>query len=474
MSSIVLSNPSLGGIICDVVSAIAGTFIGGLIEKSTVSKSENIVSQNKKLKKSELRKSENFFDSEKITPRLYDGIIGLTNDSYFANVSEITVAIKTNHLIGYAMYYMATDSAKIIPLSKEEKEFVNGVSTYAGYGKIYTDCDNLDIEPYDCDIVTKKNAEKHILDLQYLNEKLNDEEFQQLWKAKLARLMILDPSVPQLNGTVYTPEFERLGFNARKDENGYIHPIFFKDSFDPATTQPQNPINYVRKGPGVSDEAYEKFEKAFSSYFASSPDYHRYVVDRNGNYNLIITRVNAMNAEDAYIIDDGSIMGGSNVYIMGSYISNMNTKESIFVNVNKHPDITSHILSNSFYVIDPMKVYEIANMDYLKNINIYNLIDFSGTDWLDNITDPSERYIFSKNLTAAIAVCDGERMRFLEYQGPTKFTLISDKKCKSSLSYIGAASSKISEGKMISIDGITMIRKYNGKVDRFVIEYKNE
>lgn len=471
MSSIVLSNPSLGGIICDVVSTIAGTFIGSLIEKSTISKSESIVSRNKKLKKSELRKSENFFDSDKITPRLYDGVIRLTNDSYFANVSEITVAIKTNRLIGYAMYYMATDSAKIIPLSKEQKEFINGVSTYAGYGKIYTDCDNLDIEIYDCDIVTMKNADKYILDLQYLNDKLNDEEFQQLWKAKLARLMILDPSVPQLNGTVYTPEFERLGFNARKDENGYIHPIFFKDS-EPATVQ--NPINYVRKGPGVSDEVYAKFEKAFSSYFATSPDYHRYVVDSNGNYNLIITRINAMNAEDAYIIDDGSIMGGSNVYIMGSYISNANTKESIFVNVNKYPDIANNILSNSFYVIDPMKVYEIVNINYLKNTNIYNFIDFSNTDWLDNITDPSERYIFSKNLTAAIAVCDGERMRFLEYQSPTKFTIISDQKCKSSLSYIGAASSKISEGKMISIDGTTMIRKYNGKIDRFVIEYKNE
>ena len=458
------SIPLIGGIACDLITGVLTPLVSHFIANRP-----NEAASKRREKKKEMKKSEQYFDVNHISNNLYDEILRLSGDHWVPRTSYITLALRTNKLIAYAMYYMVCDSAKLICADKDDKEFINGVGYMAGFGKIFKNSETADISIYDAASAKVGYNKNYLLDYAELFEMFEDLDFQDKWKGKLARQMILNTSIPKLNGSTSgenSIESSR-GFNARVDEEGYIHPIFF----DPNTIVKDT---FIKQGAGISDEVFIKFESVFAPLMANSPDKHRYIIDNNGNYNIVISRENAMGAEDYYLIDDGTIMGGNGVYILGNFINNMGIKDSVFVNCITHKDLTANILSSIFFIIDTDNVMSIINNDYFRNSEVYRFIDFSNTKWLDNITDPKERLLLEKNLTAAIKVSGGMRFRFLDYSSPSKFTLISDKHTKSPLAFMNATSSNINEGAMVSVSDTTLVIKNDGFVNNFTIEYKQD
>ena len=192
-------------------------------------------------------------------------------------------------------------------------------------------------------------------------------------------------------------------------------------------------IEKPKKDPAITDEQFNALEAVFSKYLVNMK--YRYEAF-NGIYKLLITRIG--DVEEEYIIDDGSILGGSQFSILANKIN-----DTIFVFADD-PEIPE-ILRSKFYVVTDECVLRNENKLFSAGI-IYHYIDFSNTAWI-NGKDIDKKKLESNLYVAIQYGCsllgNAPRMRFAKFESADSFELISDNMIKSPLFFMNATNNFI-------------------------------
>ena len=200
-----------------------------------------------------------------------------------------------------------------------------------------------------------------------------------------------------------------------------IKPFSFVENLNKKVEKP-------KKDPSMTDEQFNALEAVFAKYLVNMN--YRYEAF-NGIYKLCITRIS--DVEEEYIIDDGSVLGGSQFSILANKVD-----DTIFVFADD-PEIPE-ILRSKFYVVTDDCVAR--NEAKLFDIGlIYYYIDFSNTAWI-NGKDIDKKKLES-NLWGAIQygcslLGNSPRMRFAKFESANSFELISDGMIKTPLAFINA------------------------------------
>lgn len=212
-------------------------------------------------------------------------------------------------------------------------------------------------------------------------------------------------------------------------------------------------VEKPKKDSTMTDAEFAALESVFAKLLVNQK--YRYE-SFNGIYKLFITRINEV--EEEYIIDNGSVLGGSSYSILAN-----KTDDTVFISIND-PEIPE-ILKSKFYIVSEDCVKR--NEDKLMhNGYIYNVIDFSNTAWLND--KDVDLKTLENSLTGSIQVainCFGNcpRMRFIKFESATKFELISDTEVKFPLSEIGASSNFVVPGFRIKVED-NKITTYNSEI----------
>ena len=440
----VLSSVSLG--LIDVLAEC----IPGLI--SCVKLAFDIQESANKQKKKELQnavKSLGCGEEIYVSNKLHEDILRMSKGSLIMEIAFTSLGVKSGKLILYTLYYLTDPNAKKLPFDLEDCAFINAIAQAAGVRRIYENADVAELARYDSKFAGSDYAEPYILSIDDLFEKVKDEAFQQKLRTKMGMMMISDSSVPWLTGTID-------GLNGRVDGEGMIHPIFFSD--DPYTQ------DYSRiQSNDISQSTYELFERELSPFFGIY-DHYFYSTNEDGAYTLNIIREESMGAVDTYILDDGSMLGGNNVSILGSFIDQNYNPNTLFVSVRNNPEIVKKMLMNKFYMLDNFEVMA-AVRSYFNNTIIYRNIDFSNTPFFDSLTW-DQKNILERKLGNALNYIEDCRLRFYTFSSVDSFTLISDDLVKSPLMSSGATSSKIIEGMTVIVSGDFADIYVNGKKTR--------
>ena len=390
-------------------------------------------------------------DRDDISIDLYNEIVRICEGDEKSVEILTAKAIATEKWIKYVIYYLTDPSAIKIGCDLESAELANTIANFLvpEAGPIYENAPVKNIDKFDATKI-RTDRVKFILLKNDLATRFTTEMIEKA-KAKFYKkpeeiIKSIEPSVEtqQLN--------ERRG---RYDEMGLYHPNFVQVDKDVAK-------KIIEDKPLMPDQInqtrFNMFEQKLKRFIGNRN--HHYTTDSNNNVYLNI--VNGDCLVTSYMLDDGSIMGGRTVSILGTYIDQTNQPNYVFVNIDRHPDIVSRILSGSFYMLTPQEASIIfANLFY--DQRIYQMIDFSNTPF---INDNNLRLI-ERPLTA---ICnyntENARLRFVSYTDPYNFTLVSDDKCKS---YIpGSTTTNIVNGMIYGVQGDRGIAKsFGGEGIRF-------
>lgn len=211
-----------------------------------------------------------------------------------------------------------------------------------------------------------------------------------------------------------------------QSEPELIKPFSFVENLNKKVEKP-------KKDPSMSDEEFNALEAVFAKYLVNMK--YRYEAF-NGIYKLCITRIGEV--EEEYIIDDGSVLGGSQFSVLANKVD-----DTIFVFADD-PEIPE-ILRSKFYVVTDDCVAR--NEAKLFDIGlIYYYIDFSNTAWING------KDIDKKKLEAGLwgaiqygcsLLGNSPRMRFAKFESANSFELISDGMIKTPLAFINATNGYI-------------------------------
>jgi hypothetical protein len=327
----------------------------------------------------------------------------------------LTLAKRSERYVRWTMYYMTHQDAKKINMAKEDREFVNSLAYYAGFGKIY-ECDEAkDLRKYDVAQSYGVFNAPHMILFSDIRERFSDPDFKALWQANIAAKSIIDINTKRIT-------------TSQVDDQGFIHPAFtiVDGTEPPSIVMPKQPAS-------MDNETFKLFESVFGKIIGNRE--YNYSMDDMGNWCITATEGIVM---QTYLIDDGSIMGGRKVSILGRYMRLDGFTDTVFVDVNKHPAIAGKILTVPFYVMAPDEVSAVFR-DMYQNCFIYRFIDFSNTgDIYDKVslTENGDN-IFGRYLDGVVKILGLEhvdcRLRFAEFKSIHSFTLVSDDKCKTTL-----------------------------------------
>lgn len=329
-------------------------------------------------------------------------------------------AIETNKWINYTFNILTDPDAKIIKASSKEKSLVNGIVAYVypSFGKIYEDAGVDDIRDYDAKAANCKYNEDWLLSLFDISKRALKETFIK----KEEEDVKAENNTPVNPSNIVKEHFVSQTINGRYDEQGLFHPIFVKDKNELIS----DAHSHTKKPANMDDTLFKRFEDSFSPILKSRYYYYNFV---NGNWTINTIIDNMMNTM-TYIIDDGSIMGGSTISIIGTY-NNNGTIDGQFINVIKHPDIVAKMF-NGLYVLTDDELKSVKE-DYLENTIIYHNIDFTNTQFIDQLTSDDKKEL-NKYLFKSLELLPRDiRLRFANFVSPREFTLVSDQYCRSPL-----------------------------------------
>lgn len=420
---------------------------------SFIIKSLKEIREKNRMERIVMKKSSQIKNGSKVSDKMYSTIFNESDGLTLLEIDLISTAIRTNNWINYAIYYMTCDDATLLKTDKKSRELVNAICEIAGFGKIYAGSDSANLFEYDITNKNRKPGSKFLLIVDELKAKIADPDFVQAMYLRKRKLEALAGRLLEAN-SIYGGDF-------RKDSDGMMHPIFFSNT----------PINYdigEKKGDGIDDILFNKLENSLRIPGLIIDDKYRYERDQStGLIRLIIQRPNSYGAIENFLIDDGTLMGGSKLSILGTFMRTDGISDTVFVDINKHPEIVFNILNHSFYNMDVDEV-NAALADMLTPM-VYNVFDFSDTAWFDYLND-LEKSSLNKNLVTIIDFMRRDpnmvylpRMRFSSYRDPDNFIVISDKQVKSPLKDNAITSPEICEGLSFDVSegGIT---QYFGNV----------
>lgn len=343
-----------------------------------------------------------------ISARLEKEINRLANGNHLSKKIYMANAIETTRLVNYALYVATTPGVPRLEFNDEEKELINAVSTYVGYGKIYSKSGTADLGLYDAAQRPIGYMGKYLLSLEDIDVIKNNAQFNL-----------------RMRETVATNKF-----NVDMATNIGNSPIIL---FDPISGIQ---IPNQKKPDDMPEITYVKFEANLQPLI-HNPYY--YDKDNEGNWRVNIV----INSSFVHTVslDDGSIMGGSQVSVLGSYKDpRTGWVNTVFVPVSKFQQIAATILSGTpaMYIIDDASAQEIFKQQFNNGL-IYRFIDFSGTAFLDSIDN---KPMFERRLNACLKIMDmggmNMRFRFRQFITPMDFELIADSQCISTLQSIDA------------------------------------
>lgn len=209
--------------------------------------------------------------------------------------------------------------------------------------------------------------------------------------------------------------------------------------------------------PVADPKELKKIEKLFKG-FLKKQKFN--VTDYNGIYKLTVRRGEV---DDEYIIDNGSVLGGTDY----SILAKTSTGDNIFVPLGQKELAQKVLESKEFVVEDVSPIMK----ELFKNTAIYRFVDFTDTPWVD-LLSLSGKEEFEKNISVCLSdamqqyAAAGKvapRFRFAEFESTSEFTIISDEGVKSPLKEIGETAPDVSTNNlMYEVSGTTVKKYENG------------
>lgn len=409
----------------------------------------------------ELVAAETAIDDGDITARLYNDIVIITEGNYKDEELLMAKAKVTLRWVKYTFYYLTEDAALIIA-DTEAQKLCNGIAklVFPEAGKIYPKADDANLSKYDAEKLPRHYGGNFILNIRDIEEKFTD-DLKMKAAAKYAEVQnnpnMENSEIPSDSATVNISKFERVG---RYDEDGYFHPFFFSSPEEIREEYQSKPV----KAPDMPDELFTKFEAALSKVAADLKYY--YEKNQYGNWTINVIQPDML-AASSYMLDDGTIMGGDAVYIMGKCQGANGLVDSVFVKSDL-TDIVSKILHNGFYIMSQGEL-DLVNSVLLDNQIIYHTVDFVGMKQLDMTALKGTQ--FNKALFNAVQLVPSDcRLRFESFTDLNHFILVSDINCISPMGYDNTTANKIYDGLKISIDNNFLLKKNEkGQVEKYLI-----
>lgn len=468
------------------------------------------------------------FQLSTISTKLRDKIIGMVSDIHKRNIL-VNKALDTYSLLAHAVTYMTDPKVTLLNgLSDNEKALVNAAGMLAGFGKIYKSNKVANIDLYDVDNLNMSVISDYILEKIELIDFLSSKQFQKAMNrrnfkiaceesaknnANMIEEKIIDVEFREIPNQQYcaNPAFEMLN-RTNNSTYGSSNPAFemfgqkeqvtmpkftvvddnpvFKEP-EPVVTNsaqqnipnPQPESTPVNNSPIVTEKSINnitysdnmdlgsvfQFENVFEKWIPKTVK-HRYDY-KFGFYYLYISRNDG--TESCHIVDDGSIMGGRRISILGAYLDNNNQVKNAFVDVISHPLTTTNILNNPAYLMTPQEVSE-CWYDHLYNKQIYNAIDFHNTEFFDGLSE-EDKYNFELTLLGVlnIEMFANVRFRIKEFVDAAHYTLVSDYQMFKPLPYIQyfqMPETYVAEGLEVKVDDATIHAMFNGTYKAFRME----
>jgi hypothetical protein len=430
------------------------------------------LSENEKpvvLKADEFAKAHNKFGNTPISGNTNLNIMIMAGGNSIVEETYFDKATKAKQLIEYAMYWLTDLNALKLPIdcTQEEKEFINAIADYVApeFGKIFEDADTINLDKYFSSNFYNPFYKGNYLLTETDIESYISIDFADQMRAKWSKLnQSPAPVEPRPEEIKYTGEetgtgpipFGRVG---RFDENGYYHPAFSFSSgeMEDVPVQPE----------GMDDKLFDRLELVFSNLIPEGRK-HYYSYDINGN--MLITTYSNLFDQISWLIDDGRIMGGTDIYICTNYVTTNGYTDDILINVIRHPDIAKRVLQVPMYIMNPNETFMVMN-DMFRETRIYTNIDLGNTSFLDNLP-PQDKAEFEKSCMYVFKILDQDglsdtRLRITDYVSPFDFKLVSDKDCRISLP---SDRKGIFENLIFHVDGSDVLKLINGKGYRYSAE----
>ena len=414
------------------------------------------------VKEEQLEKAEKKFGDTPIANATSLDIMLMAGGNTTKEQEYLEKARSAKRLIEFTIFWLTDLNVTQLPVNftKEEKEFVNAVANYVAeeFGKVFEDADTVNLNKYyTSSFYNPYNTASYLLTVDDIEMYLSNDFYDQM-RAKWSKLN-------QTERPVFRPEPEQLkpqepvneavtpyGRVGRFDESGYYHPAF---TF---TNGEQEDIPMQPEG--MDDALFNKLELVFSNLVPQGKR-HFYSYDPNGmlylsTYSTTFDKIN-------YMLDDGSIMGGSDIFICTNYINRFGQMDGIFVDAIAYPDIVRKILMVPMYYLNAEETQAVYQDMFYENFRIYRNIDLSNTGFFNKFTY-DDKLEFVKSCGYAFQIMDQEgypdvRLRITDYISPWQFKLVSDSECRS---LVNEATREIIEGLIISINGSDVERVING------------
>lgn len=376
--------------------------------------------------------------NEEISSETEERIKDVAKRSSFAQIDITNKVMQTEQWVRYAYYYMTDNSAELFDLEPEVESLLNSISVLAGFGKMYPEAAVTDIHEYDLRICDMNK--RFLLDVDEVTNHVSSGNFQMKMKVRLQQLNA--PIVKKAEEI--KPEDNDEGSSWKLGEDGLYHQArrvfredknlirpFAKHSGEGSTEigneEPKIPFKQPEE---MSNGMFERLSKVFNPGVVGT-DRFWFSYDQNKMLYLNIPKEENM-CINTIPIDTGTIFGGDNVRILGNYIDQNGMMNGIWVDAEKHPDIASKIIFNSFYLLEPYETM-IAKDELVVNDQLIRYIDFSCTPFISKM-DKATAERFNKRLLDILSLCrmnidpkfDIPRFRFDRYDNPDAFVLVSD------------------------------------------------
>lgn len=399
-------------------------------------------------------------------------------DAFYAELARVTLcediimneynATKdmTYKWVNYALDYITNCNAILISeISDDIKEFVNGIvdTVYPTFGKIYPEVGVAKVSKYDienCGVMSP--CKKFVLSLEDILSVTNDEEFIRKIQQRWVQLNQLAYSVAENNTTQQSMVQEQPHIWGQNGTSA----IFMNTSENLISAE----LNRPKKDQRMSLEDYARMERYFANVIPTDKKYY-YDMDENGNIYIAFPNVNNL-ATPKYLIDDGSIIGGTDISLLVGYekpdVFGGSILDTVFVNISKLPEIFTNIMtSDSQYILSAFEVREV-NETMFTNGYIYNIVDFTNTPFINNMSK-NDMNKLEYVLSTILSLNDfGARLRFDKYLNPDHFVLVSDNKVNSNIPQV---SSVVMDGLMFVVDNHNIIKYLRKGEPGYIYQY---
>jgi hypothetical protein len=415
--------------------------------------------EEEKIKPEETKEEEAIIDN--------DAIMDKVNDVYDNELSEefksrifimsngdtnlynkyLNIASDTKNLVNYALYYTTTGNTEMLDLSSEEKRLVNGVIKYI-YNNLelpYKDEKVYDIRNFAVENATPMYNANFLLSLKELDTILTSKDYSKaiskIYSDKILKLISFNKFAEAENNTTQATKAVDNEVNETGSANN--------NTAEAPSNEFKAPIPQ-----GMDHVTYDHFEKNLLPFLNGRPHYYGLY---EGTHNYYIG-IKGRDGDIRYIIDFGSITGGNRVSLLVEY-RGLTSKEFLFVDVNKFPEIATAIFaSDTQYILSAKEADAVRKSRIFKNDLIYKFVDLTNTQYLENMSEQDINRL-EANLMLIIGYCikianmPNARFRIYGFVNPEKFGVISDQWTNVGLASLGLSNNGIGNLRLIYKDG---------------------